>query len=394
MPSCGTCVAAALVRGELDQVPADVGYIVIPFSKLDDSCSHRFNSPKAICAPLILYLQTQRQCESHIQELVPTRPPCLSPKHYSSLCRWSYNLIVPVFYLLHGAGDPVKLLRKCASLNPIQRWVHVLPHELSKPLSPDYGLEIRKSDENILYAIANFQQSNLLEAMLDIWPTLATRPLSFDWDFQWSDNISQVIFDRLHRIDYLLIAIRHGLDVNIIPDYHILDLLHLNAHYVSARDPYPLNLMPLLVTYGLTDFRCEEDTPMRFILHFTADQEYDYPDYNWRGAEIYFAMVILESAGYQYMLPDGLVDIEIALKKKWVDQPRKAELMQEHLDRIMNRPLTLTEISRNKIRNNLGGSYLCIKATQLGLPPALVKVVTMEDIRNALLFDGLSPAEI
>ena len=394
MPSCGTYVAAAIVRGELDQVPADVGYLVIPFNKLYDSWSFEFKSPKDLGERLILYLQTQRQCESHTQELVPTTGPCKSRKYHSSRCRWSYNLIVPVFYLLQCAGDPVKLLRKCATLNPIKRWVHVIPQEITQKLDPDYGLEIRKSDNNILYAIANFQQANLFEAMLDIWPTLTTQPLSFDWDFQWSDNISQVIFDRLHKIDYLLIAIRHGLDVNIIPDYHVLDMLLINALYVSTSEPYPMNLMPLLVTYGLTDFSCEADTPMRFILHFTADQECDYPDYNWRGTEIYFAMVILESVGYQYMLPEGLIEIERALKKKWVDRPRKAELMQEHLDRIMNHPLTLTEISRNKIRSNLGGSYLCIKATQLGLPPALVKVVTMEDIRNSLLFDGRSPAEI
>ena len=327
-----------------------------------------------------------------MQELVATTVPSQIATLYTVMSRWSLYLMVPVFYLLRCVEDPLKLLSKFAPLNPIKRWVHVVPEWIR--MDSELGLQINKYDGLIMDSIIKFEQPKLFEAMLDTWPTLATRALSFDWDCQWDDNISHMIYHGLWHINYFLIAIRHGLDVNIIPDYHVLDKLLVNTRFVSHRDPWQLNLLPLLVTYGLSDFICEHGTPMKFILHFMDDQDFSIAFNNWRGTEIYFAMLTLESAGYQYMLPEGLIKIEIALKNEWVDQPRKAELMKEHLDRIMNRPLTLTEISRNKIRSNLGGSYLCIKATQLGLPPALVKVVTMEDIRNSLLFKGLSPAEI
>ena len=120
-------------------------------------------------------------------------------------------------------------------------------------------MEISKDEQNILYTIV-YYHPNLFEAMLDTWPTLATQALSFDWDYQWSDNISDVLFERLQNVHYWLIAIRHGLDVIISPDYHVLDLLRDNALFVNISDPYQLNLLPLLVTYGLSDFICDHGT--------------------------------------------------------------------------------------------------------------------------------------
>ena len=398
MPSCGTCVAAAVLRGELDKVPPDVGYVVIPFSKLYVSCPDGLQ-PVSIFHRLFHYLQSERCCVGHIHQPIPTLPP-LAPRRKRALhrglseLRRSFNLIVPVFYILRIVQYPNKLMSKFATMNAYKRWVHVVPEGAPSHLDQVNGMQIMKYEQNILRAILNFHQPALFHAMLVTWPTMTTQPAPFDWAHEWSDDLSMVLHDELPCMEYLVIAIRHGLDVNQTQEYHVIDKLRDNVRDRCFNDPYALNFLPLLVTYGLTDFRCEAKTPMRFILHFDFDYYYRLDINQWHGTEIANAMIILESVGYQYLLPEGVIELEMSLIKKWVRRQRKIPYMQEHLDRIMNRPLTLTEISRNKIRNNLGGSYLCKKATKLGLPPALVKVVTMEDIRNSLLFDGRSPAEI
>ena len=398
MPSCGTCVAAAILRGELDQVPTDVGYIVIPFSKLYNSCPAGI-LPMSLCDRLFLYLQTQKCCVGHIQQPIPTLPPLAAIRKLRNHRDWSeprrsFNLIVPVFYTLRTVQYPLKLLSKFASMNPYKRWVHIVPEAEPRHMDRDNGMQIRKYNTSILRIIIEFHQPALFNALLVHWPTMITQPAPFDWDHKWSDDLSMVLHDELQCMEFLVIAIRHGLDVNKTPENHVIDKLRDNVRDLDFDDPYQLNFLPLLVTYGLTDFHSDQKTPLKFILHFDSDYYYRQNDYRWRGIEIDNAMIILESVGYQYLLPKGLIELEMALIKKWVHRPRKAHYMQEHLDRIMNRPLTLTEISRNKIRFNLGGAGLCIKATKLGLPPALVKVVTMVEIRNALLFNGRSPADI
>ena len=398
MPSCGTCVAAALIRGKLAEVPPDVGYIVIPFTLLYPKRLPR-DIPFSLVSFMRMYLETQygpirswSNCKKHPQEPVPATSaepwPCKRFRPQVDKPR-NHFLVVPVFYLLKDTAKAIKLMPKFKTQDPLRHWTHIIPVEGLPIVNEDLGMEIVEYKDSILYTIANFDQPTLFNALLTTWPTLVSEPIHFTWGSRdYSDSLSVVLYGFLLSAENLIIAIRHGLDINLSPVVHVIDRLHNHAKSNMHTTSAAVDRFTMLITYGLTDFECATGTPMNFLLDFKKDQ----PLFGWNENSIINAITLMESVGYQYTLSKDPISIEKGLIGKWAYALDKVLLLKQHLHRISNRPLTLTEISRNKIRYNLGGSNLCNKATQLGLPPALVKVVTMQDIRNSLRFNGLKLA--
>ena len=336
MPTCGTFVAAAILRGELDQVPFDPGYIVIHFQELYSLSAPSQAEPVSIYQRLLTYLRTQTQpiqsileCRRHVYSPVPCNQPESWPtKRFRPQIEKprSHYLVVPVFYLLGAVDDPVKLLSLFGSNDLFRQWIHIVPYDYPQKLDQDRQLTIVEYNQNIFYAVANLFIPNLFEAMLTTWPTLISKPLRFEWYRDYADSLPVVLYGILFLHDFLHIAIRHGLDMNISPNCHVLDriyeLVKCRRHVTFGAD---IDSFILLITYGLSDFECGHGTPMEFILHFVKDVE----NYQWEDSSVNHAVALLESVGYQHTLGKNPIPIEREMHLKMVKERRTPRTFYE-----------------------------------------------------------------
>ena len=381
---CGTCVAVAVVKEDYERLSellrassAGVDLVFVPLRPLAQLA---LQSPSSSHKDLLLDFLRSHECSQHpsSQQIQLPKADRLTPRGGPY---WIMSLCDVLRYL--PSKELLVALIRDARINPSELFVQWAPADLTIKRPSQHCFRLLPSERNLLDVVISTESDELLGTLLAFHPELI-RSRQDGWLIQAKASRSVLALRQRARAWYrghrhFEQLLGYGLDVNHFSGEGNTLLCSLFDYRDSQfeSDVELLEHIRLLIRNGLMNFDLN-DRSLIFAIVSCCPFLNSSPDTQ---ISVLNTLVLVETLGFQYRVrvppanePSWATFLFHRHRGQLTSQPR-LNLLSDHLIRLRNSPLSLSQIARNSVRCSIAGLRFQSKVHSLPVPEALKEFI-------------------
>ena len=382
MKVCGTCVAVAAVKEDYemmsDLLRASTTGIELLFVPLRPLADLALLSPSRSHKDLLLDFLRSHECSQHpcSDQIRVPKADRLAPRGgaYWIMSLGDFLRYLPSTQLL------LALLRD-AAVKPSELFVQWAPADLTIKRPAQQSFLLLVSERNLLDVVFTTESDELLGTLLAYHPELI-RAREDGWIIQ-ANPVPSILglrqrargWYRGHR--HFEELLEYGLDVNHpgVEESTLLSVLFDNSDNQFEIDIALLEHLRLLIRNGLMNFNMKHRS-LFFAIISCCPFFNSSPDSQ---TSVLSTLILVETLGYQFRVPPpheaSWATLLFHKHRGLLTSQTRTQLWSDHVARLRNTPLTLSEIARNSVRCSIGGVRFQSKVNTLPVPNSLKEFI-------------------